>query len=94
MSIRTGPCIEERSWPGLIITFTCRQPGLYASFPWEEMEPGSTRERRNTVGGSVNKRILGPDIHVDITLTNSTYLNTAKYTSLNGSGFFQPDNEP
>ena len=49
--------------------------------PGEEMAPGCTMGRRQAGGGSVMLwtmfcwDTLGPGIHVDVTLTRTTYLN-------------------
>ena len=49
--------------------------------PGEEMAPGYTLGRRKASGGSVMLwamfcgETLGPGIHVDVTLTRTTYLN-------------------
>ncbi|MCJ8743381.1 hypothetical protein PDJAM_G00093370 [Pangasius djambal] len=76
--------------------------------PGVEMAPGCTMGRRQAGGGSVMLwatfcwETLRPGIHVDVTLTRPTYLNTvADQVHLfmatvfpNGSGLFQQDNAP
>ena len=76
--------------------------------PGEEMAPGCTMGRRQAGGGSVMLwamfcwETLGPGIHVDVTLTRTTYLNIVAdqvhpfmaTVFPDGSGLFQQDNAP
>ena len=76
--------------------------------PGEEMVPGCIMGRRQAGGGSVMLwtmfcwETLGPGIHVDVTLTRTTYLNIVAdqvhpfmaTVFPDGSGLFQQDNAP
>ncbi|KAJ8417445.1 hypothetical protein AAFF_G00286720 [Aldrovandia affinis] len=76
--------------------------------PGEEMAPGYTMGRKQAGGGSVMLwamfcwETLGPGIHVDVTLTRTTYLNIVANqvhpfmatVFPDSSGLFQQDNAP
>ena len=77
VSIRTGPRSNGRRWPGLI---------NHIFFHWERHLPGEHGTRmhymkKTSRGGSgmlwamICWEVLGPAIHVDVTLTRTTYLN-------------------
>ena len=77
-------------------------------FPGEHMAPGCTMGRRQAGGGSVMLwamfcwETLGPAIHVDVTLTRTTYLSIVadhvhpfmETVFPGGCGLFQQDNAP
>ncbi len=82
--------------------------GCVRRLPGEHMAPGCTMGRRQAGGGSVMLcamfcwQTLGPVIHVDVTLTHTTYLSiVTDHVHLfmetvfpGGCGLFQQDNAP
>ncbi len=83
VSIKTGLCSNGIRLPGLIKHFLLDQvdgPVHVRNLPGEEMAAGCTKGRRPAGRGSFMLwtmlccETLGPGIHVDVTLTHTTYL--------------------
>ena len=90
----TGPWSNGRRWPGLMNHVFHLDGWVHVRrLPGEHMAPGCTMRRKQVDGGSVMLWVmfcwgpLGPAIHVDITLTPTTYLVVDHV-----SGLFQQDN--
>ncbi|KAK3544669.1 hypothetical protein QTP86_026149, partial [Hemibagrus guttatus] len=98
----------ERCQNTQCITVCCVWGCIATDQPGQHMGPGCTMGRRQASGGSVVLcatfcwENLGPAIHVDVTLTRTTYLsNVADYVHPfkemvfpDGCGLFQQDNVP
>ncbi|KAK3561744.1 hypothetical protein QTP86_012991 [Hemibagrus guttatus] len=81
VSIRTRPRSNGRRWSDESCFLLNHVDGRVCGLPGEHIAPGCTMGRRRVGGGSVLLwamfcwETLGPAVHVDVTLTRSTYLS-------------------